>query len=94
MQSDRRAVMARVTGKVQGVSFRVWARQEARKLGLRGWVRNEDDGSVSALLAGESQAVSTMLERLRTGPPGARVTNVVARPAEGSDEPDDFRIRV
>ena len=45
--SDR-AVLVRITGRVQGVSFRVWTRIEAERLGLHGWVRNEADGSVSS----------------------------------------------
>jgi len=43
---DRKAVLVRITGRVQGVGFRVWTRQQAQRLGLTGWVCNEDDGSV------------------------------------------------
>ncbi len=45
-------VRARVTGRVQGVWFRGWTEAEARRLGLAGWVKNEADGSVTALIAG------------------------------------------
>ena len=48
MQGER-AVRARISGTVQGVSYRVWTRGEAMRLGLTGWVRNERDGSVTAL---------------------------------------------
>jgi acylphosphatase len=44
-------VRVRVTGRVQGVAYRAWAADAARGLGLSGWVRNEDDGSVTALLS-------------------------------------------
>ena len=52
MASERRAVRVRIAGRVQGVNFRAWTRDEAERLGLDGWVRNEADGSVTALLAG------------------------------------------
>ena len=90
--SEKRAVQVRVTGRVQGVSFRVWTQAEARRLGLAGWVRNERDGSVSALLVGPGEAVATMIERLHAGPPGARVADVRVEEAENSGLPDGFRI--
>ena len=67
-------MLVRITGKVQGVSFRVWTRIEAEKLGLNGWVRNEDDGSVRALIVGSDAAVAAMLKRLWEGPRGAAVS--------------------
>ena len=56
MAEPRRTVLARISGRVQGVSFRVWTQFEAEKLGLSGWVRNEDDGSVTALISGPESA--------------------------------------
>jgi hypothetical protein len=50
--TERRAVLVSVTGRVQGVSYRAWTRDEARRLGLGGWVCNESDGSVRALVVG------------------------------------------
>jgi acylphosphatase len=73
---EHRAVEARVTGRVQGVSFRYYAEHEARRLGVTGWVRNEPDGSVAAHVEGEPQAVDAMVEWLRQGPPAARVDRV------------------
>lgn len=89
--SDERTVLARVTGRVQGVGFRDWTRREAVALGLSGWVRNEADGAVSALLSGPQAAVAAMLERLRQGPRAARVEHVEARDAEAPTA-EDFRI--
>lgn len=94
VEKDRKAVMVRITGTVQGVSFRVWARLEARKLGLAGWVRNEDDGSVTALLVGHDAAVAAMVERLWEGPAGASVRNVVSQEIEPDEQFSDFRIAV
>lgn len=90
--SEEKAVLVRVTGRVQGVNFRVWTQTEARQLGLSGWVRNERDGSVSALLVGPVDAVATMVERLHVGPPGARVTAVRAEDIEVGEQPAGFVI--
>jgi acylphosphatase len=70
----------------------VWTRAEADRLGIAGWVRNEKDGSVAAFLDGPDEAVSAMLEALRSGPPGAVVRNVASEPAESADHPAGFRI--
>jgi acylphosphatase len=67
-----------VSGRVQGVGFRWWARERARALGLAGWVRNLPDGRVELLLEGEAETVRAMLEWLADGPPAARVTGVAA----------------
>jgi acylphosphatase len=72
----------RVTGRVQGVGFRAWTDAEARRRGLRGWVRNEPDGSVSPLICGETRAVEDMLEALGRGPVASDVAGVAAEPAE------------
>lgn len=92
MSGGPRAVYARITGRVQGVSFRAWTQSRARTLGLDGWVRNEPDGSVTALFGGESSAVDEMLEALNIGPRWANVTGIEITPAELSDIPDGFRI--
>lgn len=92
MSEDHRAVLVRITGRVQGVSFRVWTRDEASKLGLAGWVRNEADGSVAALIAGPETAVSTMMERFWQGPSGASVSSVEKRPAALTEKLTGFLI--
>lgn len=66
----------RLTGRVQGVFFRAWARDRARELGVSGWVRNCPDASVDAHVEGDSEAVETLVERLRQGPPSARVEDM------------------
>jgi acylphosphatase len=62
-----------VTGRVQGVFFRAWTRDEAQSLGITGWVRNCGDGSVEAQLEGEAEAIDELLDLIREGPPDARV---------------------
>ena len=92
MSDRKRAVQARIYGKVQGVGYRIWVRGEAAGLGLAGWVRNERDGSVTAWLAGADMAVSSMIERLRQGPAGASVSRVDVEEIETWTAPGDFRI--
>ena len=67
---------------MQGVFFRAWTRDEARALGLTGWVRNDDDGSVEALLEGSEEAVSKMVELMGQGPSHARVDDVEVEEAD------------
>ena len=66
----------RVTGRVQGVFFRAWVREEARMLGVSGWVRNCADGSVEAQLEGAPADLDELLDALREGPPDAQVDRV------------------
>jgi acylphosphatase len=87
-----KALIARVTGRVQGVSFRAWTEGRARALGLTGWVKNEYDGSVSVLIAGEAAALAEMEKALHEGPRWARVDRVTIAPADPKDAPPDFRI--
>lgn len=70
---ETKAIHAHVTGRVQGVSFRAWTQTEASVRGLTGWVRNEPDGSVTAIIAGPAAAVDEMAGALHHGPPAARV---------------------
>lgn len=72
----------RVTGRVQGVFFRAWTRDQARELRVSGWVRNADDGSVEAHLEGDETAVARLIERLHRGPPSANVRSVRSEEAE------------
>jgi acylphosphatase len=71
-----------VHGMVQGVFFRASTRDEARRLGLAGWVRNLPDGSVEVLAEGRPEDVERLAAWCRRGPPAARVDNVTVLPAE------------
>jgi DNA ligase D-like protein (predicted 3'-phosphoesterase) len=72
----KRAVRAAVAGTVQGVGFRDATRRRAADLGVLGWVRNADDGTVAVHAEGEPQAVQELLDFLRRGPRGAHVGKV------------------
>jgi acylphosphatase len=87
------AMHVRVTGHVQGVAYRAWARAEAEILGLRGFVRNRGDGSVEALIAGPEEQVSEMVAAMREGPGAAVVTDVWTEPADPAAVPAGFAIR-
>jgi acylphosphatase len=65
-----------VSGRVQGVGFRWFVRHVAQELGLEGKVRNLPDGRVEVEVAGSRTALDAFRERLRQGPPGARVTRL------------------
>jgi acylphosphatase len=71
-----RCVRARVTGRVQGVGFRMATRSRARQLGLRGYVANCPKGEVEVLASGPEDAVRALIEWLAEGPPAARVADV------------------
>jgi acylphosphatase len=65
-----------ISGRVQGVGYRDWARQQALALGLSGWVRNLHDGRVEALAAGTEQALDRFAAAVRQGPRVACVSDV------------------
>ena len=71
-----------VRGMVQGVSYRWTTQQEAERLRVRGWVRNEPDGSVRAHLEGEPEQVAELVAWMRHGPSGAQVESVDERQGE------------
>ena len=81
-----------VTGRVQGVFFRNWLREQAEELGVTGWVRNCPDGRLDAHVEGEDAAVQQIVERMRRGPPAARVEDVHLWEVELFDF-EDFEVR-
>ena len=80
-----------VTGRVQGVFFRAWMKQQADELGVTGWVRNCPDGRVDAHVEGDETAVQRLIELLHRGPPSARVEDVHLWNVETFDF-DDFEV--
>jgi len=81
-----------VTGRVQGVFFRAWTQDQAQSLGVSGWVRNTPDGHVEAHVEGDPVAVEQMIERMRGGPPSARVEDLRTWNVEPC-EFDGFEVR-
>jgi acylphosphatase len=88
-------VELRVIGRVQGVFYRASTRTEAKRLGLRGWVRNEADGSVRLVAEGSREALDALVRWCHQGPAGARVDHVEATGSDTDDPPlpNPFEIR-
>jgi acylphosphatase len=70
-----------ITGRVQGVGFRWFAEREAAMLGIGGWVRNRENGSVEVMATGTREQLAALHARLRQGPRAARVDDVAVSPA-------------
>ncbi len=88
-----KSVDVKVSGVVQGVYYRASARREGVLRGLRGWVRNESDGSVGLHLQGAPEAVDAMLDWCRVGPPAARVSRLTVADAPADETLHDFEVR-
>ncbi len=87
------ALHLRIRGRVQGVGYRASLADEARRLGLTGWVRNRRDGSVEAAAVGEDEALRALVRWAYRGPPAARVTEVEVRALAGALEFEGFELR-
>ena len=82
-----------VSGRVQGVGFRYFALDAARRDGLHGYVTNNDDGTVEAVAEGESEAMERFERALRRGPSRSRVENVMIDELDPSHASGGFDIR-
>ncbi|MGB3312505.1 MAG: acylphosphatase [Nodosilinea sp.] len=85
-------IRAVVHGVVQGVGFRYHTHQIAQQLGVKGFVRNQPDGTVEIVAVGTSDQLSALLDWANQGPAGARVTQVETEPYKGSAHFDGFTI--
>lgn len=91
-KKDKASLTAFVSGRVQGVFFRMFVMKEARALGLTGRVRNLPDGRVEVNAEGEGEKLKKLIEKLYQGPPGAIVQDVKVDWGEYLHEYDDFQI--
>lgn len=82
-----------VSGRVQGVCFRASTQEQARRLGLCGYVRNLDDGRVEVVAAGANEALETLARWLWQGPPLSRVDAIDRQDAVTPVQHDRFEIR-
>ncbi|MEC9412355.1 MAG: acylphosphatase [Pseudomonadota bacterium] len=82
-----------ISGRVQGVSYRYSAQQQAHKLGVTGWVRNLADGQVELLIQGETQQLEDMLNWANQGPRFAEVNSIEVTEQSADLTLTDFEIR-
>jgi acylphosphatase len=83
-----------IQGRVQGVGFRWYVQREAGELGLRGWVRNTEEGEVEVVASGSEANLAELRASLRQGPRGARVDRLIEHYLEDreAEELSSFRI--
>jgi acylphosphatase len=89
VMSDEEEIVSlrfRIEGSVQAVGYRNFVIEEARKLGLDGWIRNRADGTVEALASGPTKAIEAFFTVCARGPAGSRVENVEMHKAEPPEE--------
>lgn len=85
MSDNETRILCRIEGKVQNVGYRAWTHAAATRLKVRGWIRNDADGHVSACFAGAQEKVHELIEQCREGPPGAAVTAITEKLATADD---------
>lgn len=82
----------RVSGRVQGVYFRAWTQQQARDIGVSGWVRNVPDGTVEVLAQGSDDQLQALQSVLHQGPPAGRVDDLQCTTVD-HEQLEGFEIR-
>ena len=93
MTEEHQRLHLQIAGRVQGVFYRVSTRDQARSLGLTGWVRNLSNGDVEALAEGSRQALEALALWCEQGPAWARVDEVHATWSKATGEFPDFGVR-
>jgi len=92
VQSNIKAVHAFISGRVQGVFYRASAYDEAKRLGLKGWVKNLPDGRVELYAEGPAKTVDALIAWCWKGPPAARVDAIEAEELEPTGVHSSFEI--
>lgn len=85
--------LIKVHGKIQGVGFRFFATRVARRLELGGWIRNQRDGTVDAVVEGESEKIDEWIEEIREGPRYAEVTRIDQKKKPFSGKFTEFDVK-
>lgn len=91
--SEKKAVHVIISGRVQGVFFRMETQRTAERLGVGGWVRNHADGTVEAVFEGETDKVDQAVDWCKKGPPNASVSDVTINEIDYTGEYASFSIR-
>ena len=87
-----KSVKVRVFGFVQGIGYRSWTKRKAEELGLKGWVKNLEDGSVESHLEGEENSLNLMIELMKKGPRFARVEKIEVKEENRVEGYGNFQI--
>jgi len=87
-----KSVKVRVFGFVQGIGYRSWTKRKAEELGLKGWVKNLEDGSVESYLEGEESSLNLMIELMKKGPRFARVEKIEVKEENRVKGYENFQI--
>lgn len=82
-----------IRGDVQGVSYRYFARDIAKKMGVKGWIRNESEGSITAVIEGDDERVDNFVNWCRQGSPMSTVEGVDLTDSKYSGLFKDFEIK-
>lgn len=84
-----------IRGRVQGVGFRWFVHREASELGLKGWVRNTEDGAVEVVATGPPEDLDELRAELKKGSRGSRVDHVIEHELDESEAASlkDFEIQ-
>jgi len=90
--TEKARAHAIISGRVQGVFFRLETLGAANRIGVNGWVRNLADGTVEAVFEGDKNQVTAILEWCRTGPPNSRVDGVKVDWREYTGKFEDFKV--
>jgi acylphosphatase len=85
-ETEFTSLRLRIEGHVQAVGYRNFIIAEARKLGVDGWVRNRSDGSVEALVSGETKVVESLIALCAKGPDGCRIKHIDMETVEAPSE--------
>jgi len=91
MPKEQRVI--RIHGKVQGVGYRFFATRVARRLGLKGNIQNNRDGTVDAVVEGEKDAIDDWIEELKEGPRYAEVTKIDQEAKDFTGRLGDFDVK-
>ena len=92
-RKDAVRVHLKINGRVQGVYFRASTAEQARRLGLTGWVMNCPDSSVEVVAEGEREELKKLISWCRNGPPGAQVKEVRTEWEESTEEFQGFFVK-
>ncbi|MHA1869082.1 MAG: acylphosphatase [Candidatus Heimdallarchaeaceae archaeon] len=89
----KKRIEVKVTGIVQGVCFRAYTRDFAKRIGVNGYVRNLVDGSVEIVAEGEEEKLWELIKFAKRGPPSARVYNIDVKWTENLNQFNNFTIK-